>query len=80
VAGEYQRRTQKGIGRTEKITPIGATKPPRLRQACNITTAIRDMREFFFISVVDEIDLNCLTLQRKTFYLNAGAFYLKIFC
>jgi hypothetical protein len=42
VAGDtmlkwYQRRTQKGMGRTEKITLTGVTKNPRLLKACNTT-------------------------------------------
>jgi hypothetical protein len=46
---KYQRRTQKGMGRTEKITRTGATKNPRLLKACNITPVRIDMVEFFFI-------------------------------
>jgi len=49
---QYQRRTQKGIGRTEKITPRGATKNPRLLKACNTTSVSSDMGEFFFISML----------------------------
>jgi hypothetical protein len=37
IAGEYQRRTQKGMGRTEKTEHKGAAKNPRLVKACNIT-------------------------------------------
>ena len=48
--GEYQRRTQKGTGRTEKITHTGATKNPRLLKACNTIPERIDMVEFFFIS------------------------------
>ena len=33
----YQRRTQKGMGRTEKTVHNGAAKNPRLLKACNIT-------------------------------------------
>jgi hypothetical protein len=47
--GKYQRRTQKGMGRTEKITHRGATKNPRLLKACNTIPARTDMGEFFFI-------------------------------
>jgi hypothetical protein len=47
----YQRRTQKGTGRTEKTVHRGAAKNPRLLKACNITVR-RDMGEFFFISVL----------------------------
>jgi hypothetical protein len=48
--GKYQRRTQKGMGRTEKITHTGATKNPRLLKACNTSPVRIDMGEFFFIS------------------------------
>jgi len=34
---QYQRRTQKGTGRTEKTVHRGAAKNPRLLKACNIT-------------------------------------------
>jgi hypothetical protein len=47
--GKYQRRTQKGIGRTEKITQRGATKNPRLLKACNTIPVRTDMVEFFII-------------------------------
>jgi hypothetical protein len=47
--GVYQRRTQKGMGRTEKITHAGATKNPRLLKACNTNPVRIDMGEFFFI-------------------------------
>ena len=50
---EYQRRTQKGMGRTEKTGHNCAAKNPRLLKACNIT-AKRDMGEFFFISISSE--------------------------
>lgn len=46
---EYQRRTQKGTGRTEKTEHRAAAKNPRLLKACNITREC-DMGEFFFIS------------------------------
>jgi len=45
---KYQRRTQKGMGRTEKITHTGATKNPRLLKACNTIPVRTDMGEFFF--------------------------------
>jgi hypothetical protein len=48
--GKYQRRTQKGMGRTEKITHAGVTKTPRLWKACNTIPVRIDMGEFFFIS------------------------------
>jgi hypothetical protein len=63
----YQRRTQKGTGRREKTVHTGAAKNPRLLKACNIT-ARRDMGEFFFISVLDEIDFKFFTTQRKTIF------------
>ena len=63
IVGEYQRRTQKGTGRTEKTVLSGAAKNPRLLKACNITRK-RDMGEFFFISVLDEIVVNIFTTQR----------------
>jgi hypothetical protein len=63
----YQRRTQKGTGRTEKTVHRGAAKNPRLFKACNITKKC-DMGEFFFISVLDEIDVKIFTTQRKTFF------------
>jgi len=47
----FQRRTQKGMGRTEKTVHRGAAKNPRLLKACNITR-IRDMGGFFFISMI----------------------------
>jgi hypothetical protein len=37
IVGGYQRRTQKGMGRTEKTVHKGAAKNPRLLKACNIT-------------------------------------------
>jgi hypothetical protein len=37
IEGKYQRRTQKGMGRTEKTGHNGAAKNPRLVKACNIT-------------------------------------------
>jgi hypothetical protein len=46
---KYQRRTQKGMGRTEKTVHNGAAKNPRWLKACNITRG--DMCEFFFISM-----------------------------
>jgi hypothetical protein len=50
MEGKYQRRTQKGTGRTEKTEHTGAAKNPRLLKACNITEEC-DMGEFFFISI-----------------------------
>jgi hypothetical protein len=37
IVKKYQRRTQKGMGRTEKTVHNGAAKNPRLFKACNIT-------------------------------------------
>jgi hypothetical protein len=37
IGMEYQRRTQKGMGRREKTVHKGAAKTPRLLKACNIT-------------------------------------------
>jgi hypothetical protein len=51
----YQRRTQKGMGRTEKTGHTGTAKNPRLLKACNITSASGDMGEFFFISVKNDL-------------------------
>jgi len=70
---EYQRRTQKGTGRTEKTVHRGAAKNPRLLKACNIT-ANSDMGEFFFISNGDEIDCKFFTMQRKTFFKSKRGF------
>jgi hypothetical protein len=53
IEGKYQRRTQKGMGRTEKTGHKGAAKNPRWMKACNTTSC--DICEFFFISVSDEI-------------------------
>jgi len=57
----YQRRTQKGMGRTEKTVHNGAAKNPRLLKACNITKC--DMGEFFFISNSNEIVVKALAAQ-----------------
>jgi hypothetical protein len=43
----------------------GAAKNPRLLKACNITRT-RDMGEFFFISMSDEIVVDIFTTQRNT--------------
>ena len=72
IVGEYQRRTQKGTGRTEKTVLSGAAKNPRLLKACNITRK-RDMGEFFFISVLDEIVVNIFTITKvHNFWNPAG--------
>jgi hypothetical protein len=57
----YQRRTQKGIGRTEKTEHKGAAKNPRWLKACNTTSC--DICEFFFISIEDEIVVNTFAAQ-----------------
>ena len=54
----YQRRTQKGIGRTEKTMHTGIAKNPRLLKACNITWVKCDMGEFFFIFLNIKMRLN----------------------
>jgi hypothetical protein len=50
----YQRRTQKGTGRTGQTgttaPKAGTAKNPRRVKACNIAPERRDMGEFFFIS------------------------------
>jgi hypothetical protein len=51
----YQRRTQKGIGRTEKTEQRGAAKNPRLLKACKTTSDKSEMGEFFFIEVKDKL-------------------------
>ncbi len=70
----YQRRTQKGTGRTEESVHRGAAKNPRLLKACNITRTC-DMGEFFFISNTDEIDVKVFTTQRKTFFPFPGHYF-----
>jgi hypothetical protein len=67
----YQRRTQKGTGRTEKTVLTGAAKNPRSLKACNITRK-RDMGEFFFISIADEIVVNIFTTQRNYNFRDLG--------
>jgi len=71
----YQRRTQKGIGRTEKITLTGVTKNPRFWKACNTTVVMSDMGEFFFISMTDVINLKCFDLAKKNNFSYARAFF-----
>jgi len=74
----YQRRTQKGMGRIEKITLTGVTKNPRLLKACNTTAAMCDMGEFFFISLMNEID-QIFNYTKKNIFLNVGQFFLGKF-
>ena len=71
----YQRRTQKGMGRTEKITLMGATKNPRSVKACNITFEKCDMCEFFFISVIDEYGLNKFYYAKKNIFFNECQYF-----
>jgi hypothetical protein len=61
----YQRRTQKGMGRTQKITPGSVTKNPRLLRACNTTLATSDMGEFFFHFLTDVIEQNVFNYTKK---------------
>jgi hypothetical protein len=76
MAGWYQRRTQKGIGRTEKITLAGVIKNPCLWRACNTTgVCAGDMDEFFLIDRMDENDLKKMTIQRKTIFPLRGHFF-----
>lgn len=65
----YQRRTQKGMGRTEKTVHTGAAKNPRWLKACNITFEKCDMCEFFFISNVDEIVPKLFYNAKKDIFL-----------
>jgi len=57
--GRYQRRTQKGMGRTEKVTRAGARKNPCLLKAFNTIPVRIDMGEFFFIFFKKSIDYCC---------------------
>ncbi|HLZ89067.1 MAG TPA: hypothetical protein VKQ52_17550 [Puia sp.] len=61
----YQRRTQKGMGRTEKTVHNGAAKNPRLLKACNITRK-RDMGGFFFISMKMRLLFNLFPMIKRT--------------
>lgn len=65
----YQRRTQKGMGRTEKTVHKGTAKNPRWLKACNITLEKCDMCEFFFISDVDEIVSKLFNSTKKDNFL-----------
>ena len=75
MADEYQRRTQKGMGRTEKTVHTGAAKNPRWLKACNTTRC--DMCEFFFISIEDEIVVNAIAPQRTVFFKSYSDFCSK---
>ena len=61
----YQRRTQKGIGRTEKTMHNGIAKNPRLLKACNITSVKCDMGEFFFILLLRKNGLTTVVNRTK---------------
>ena len=50
-----------GIGQTEKTDLKGTAKNPRWLKACNITS--RDICEFFFISIEDEIVVKAFAAQ-----------------
>jgi hypothetical protein len=73
----YQRRTQKGMGRTEKITQGGATKNPRLLKACNTIPVRTDMGEFFFISIKNEMTDFFICTKKQLFYKEWVIFWLK---
>jgi hypothetical protein len=75
----YQRRTQKGMGRTEKTVHTGAVKNPRLLKACNITCEKCDMCEFFFISNVDEIEPKLFYTTKKDIFLKERKFLTYYF-
>ena len=75
MARWYQRRTQKGTGRTEKTEHRAAAKNPRLLKACNITGRC-DMGEFFFISVIDKINLKCFNSAKKNNFLYVEDFFI----
>jgi len=72
----YQRRTQKGMGRTEKTVHTGAAKNPRLLKACNITCEECDMCEFFFISIIDDNGLNDFDYTKKNNFFNECQYLL----
>jgi hypothetical protein len=73
----FQRRTQKGMGRTEKTAP-GTAKNPRLLKACNITK-IGDMGEFFFISNDYKIVVEFYCNAKKNNFLGIRADLSLIF-
>jgi hypothetical protein len=74
--GEYQRRTQKGIGRNGKIPNVFGTKTQRW----NTAGAVRaiDMVRFFDIYFKMSFLVKSLTVQKKPFFLILGRFILKI--
>jgi hypothetical protein len=49
------------MGRPEKTVHSGAAKNPRFSEACNTTR--RDICEFFFISIEDEIVVKAFAAQ-----------------
>jgi hypothetical protein len=72
----YQRRTQKGMGRTEKTVHTGAAKNPRLLKACNITCEKCDMCKFFFISIINDNGLNKFNHTKKNNFFNECQYLL----
>ncbi|HEX4375461.1 MAG TPA: hypothetical protein VHZ50_19300 [Puia sp.] len=71
----YQRRTQKGIGRTQKTMHTGIAKNPRLLKACNITPVIGDMGEFFFIYLIDGNRLKKFNHAKKNNFSDEWNFF-----
>ena len=76
MVGEYQRRTQKGMGRNGKIPNTFGTKTQR-RYAASAAWAI-DMVRFFDISNKMSFWVKSLTMQKKPFFLILKGFILKI--
>jgi hypothetical protein len=64
------------MGRIEKSEHVGTAKNPRLLKACNITKLLCDMGEFFFISIIDEIELKVFYNAKKNNFLNELNFLL----
>ena len=60
---EYQRRTQKGMGRKGKFPEVPGTKTQRFC-AARAGTA-ENMVRFFCISTLIDFDQNSLTIQSK---------------
>jgi hypothetical protein len=60
---EYQRRTQKGMGRNGKFPKVSGTKTQRLLLAFARTA--NDMVRFFCISTQIGFERNSLTVQSK---------------
>ncbi len=70
----YQRRTQKGMGRTQKTGHTGTAKNPRLVKRCNTTWLSSDIDVVFFISVINLIDLKWFNTTKKNNFLKEGQF------